>query len=842
VTIELLTSSARWLVAGGGIALLAGALALRRRPGARAVVMPLALVGQLALGVVLGERLLALVAHLATPDGTDYNEYRWIALTPWGRTGLIAGGAVAVAIVALSWRASARLGSPLRRAAVVGLRAGAVGAALVLFLEPAVELRQVAREPNRVAILVDDSASMALQDEPGGATRSERARAILAASSATFADWKRHHLLDFYRFGDSVRPSTAESAAAGPAAGRATLLRDALAQVRSRYQGSDLAGIIVLSDGTATGGLRDGAMGAGAADFLKSLDTHVHGVLAGAPGLKDVAVADVRADEFAFVRTAVKLEAVISSTGFPVRRIPVALRKDGQVLREKWVEVGPGPSTATVEFEFTPARVGKFVYEITTPVADGEAVRTNNSRAFLLRVIRDKIRVLQVAGRPSWDVRALRRMLKSNPNIDLISFFILRTHEDVQPVPQEEMSLIPFPTQELFASELPSFDLIVLQNFEFLPYGIGAYLENIRQYVQGGGGLIMLGGDSSFSSGLYANTPIAATLPVELLPNHLSAAELLDPAPFQPRLTEEGAAHPVTALRYAAADNAALWSALPKLDGTNLVGDARPGATVLAVHPTRKTASGAAMPIIAGSDYHDGRSLVITTDSLWRWGFVAAARPGDDGRHYLKLWENVIRWTIQDPELRYLHVQASAAEYYAGEPIKTRVRLLDRDYSPLAGGAVRVEVRRVEPAGPDGAPQPDKQPSLTAEVTVDQSGQESMDLDGLAKPGAYQITARANVGGRSLEAMDLFMVRAGSVELENPAPSPEILRQVAETTGGRYLGGGGALPPDLPFREPQIVRVDRRTDVELWSRPWILACALLLLGLEWGLRQRSGSL
>jgi hypothetical protein len=84
-----------------------------------------------------------------------------------------------------------------------------------------------------------------------------------------------------------------------------------------------------------------------------------------------------------------------------------------------------------VTFEVTPPRVGRYVYEVSVPIAPGEAVTSNNTRSFVVRVIRDKIRVLQVAGQPSWDVRALRQMLKSNPNVDLISFFILRTQDDV---------------------------------------------------------------------------------------------------------------------------------------------------------------------------------------------------------------------------------------------------------------------------------------------------------------------------------------------------------------------------------------------------------------------------
>src|SRR5690606_22965890 len=187
-------------------------------------------------------------------------------------------------------------------------------------------------------------------------------------------------------------------------------------------------------------------------------------------------------------------EAVIHATGYDARRIPVTLSSDGKAMRRKWIEVGPGDTSVTVAFEFTPSHVGKYVYKISVPAGDDEVVVENNSAWFVVRVIRDKIRVLQVAGQPSWDVRALRGMLKQNPNVDLISFFILRTEDDLRKAPNSEMSLIPFPTEELFEEELPSFDLVVLQNFEFAPYGIGQYLGNIRRYVEGGGGLMMLGG------------------------------------------------------------------------------------------------------------------------------------------------------------------------------------------------------------------------------------------------------------------------------------------------------------------------------------------------------------
>jgi uncharacterized membrane protein len=473
------------------------------------------------------------------------------------------------------------------------------------------------------------------------------------------------------------------------------------------------------------------------------------------------------------------------------------------------------------------------VYEVSVPVAAGEAVTSNNTRSFVVRVIRDKIRVLQVAGQPSWDVRNLRQMLKSNPNVDLISFFILRTQDDVSLVPNDEMSLIPFPTRELFEQQLPSLDLIILQNFEYLPYGIGDYLENIRSYVEGGGGLAMLGGAQSFSSGGYYGTPVAAALPVELY-GPFDSGPVLDIQKFSPQLTEAGQLHPVTSLRYSPEDNRKVWQALPLLEGVNLVAGAKPDATVLAVHPRLKTKSGKPMPVIVSGEYGKGRSLAVTTDTLWRLGFIAAARAGDDGRQYTKFWENTMRWLIQDPDLRNLHVDSDAVEYVPGSPVRVTVRLLGRDYQPLAGGNVSLAIKR-------GADPAHAEQVAEAKIKVADDGTAVHELGGLG-PGVYRVEGHAEIAGRGVDASDIFLVRENGTELDRPVGDPATLQAIATATGGTALGTIDELPRQLAFDPPRIVRVDRRADVELWSRPGLLILVVGLLGLEWLLRQRSGYL
>lgn len=835
MSIELIDSGLRTLlvISFALFLVLSGVLVAMRRPRAAALV---ALLCGLVGAVLAIEQITALLVRSSAPDSVDYNEYRWIFMSPWSRVAMIAGVGAAIVSLVLTGLSTRTTHKPWRWSAIVGLRTAALLTALILFFQPAVELRQVTREPNRIAILVDDSESMELSDRPGQSTRRERVRAFLDKSSSTLESWAQSHSIDLYRFSDELLRSSLESIASTPATGKATLLRLALEQIRKRYEGDKLAGIVALSDGVVTGDLAEIGVGE-FRDFARELDTPVHTLWAAQSGIKDLAVQDLKTDEFAFVRSVTRIEATIHTTGFGQRRVPVTLSSDGKAMRRKWVDLEEGDSSATVFFEFTPSHVGKFVYKISVPVGADEAVVENNSAWFVVRVIRDKIRVLQVAGQPSWDVRAFRGMLKQNPNVDLISFFILRTNDDIKKTGNDELSLIPFPTRELFEQELPSFDLIVLQNFNYGPYGIGRYLENIRSYVEGGGGLAMLGGPLSFSSGRYGGTTLAEALPVELkryTPSDAVTDALLDTKAFQAKLTKTGDIHPVTALRYEASDNQALWSTLPKLQGINKVIRARKGAAVLAVHPTLRDQTNAPMPVIVADDYGKGRSLAVTTDSLWRWGFIAAADDGDDGRHYLKFWDNAIRWLIQDPELRYLHVDSDRNSYSPGDTLRLNIRLLDQDYSPLSEGKVKLKISR-------GFDPEELEEIVTTTITVGAEGEGKFEISDI-EAGVYRVTAEASVRGRKVVAQDIFLVHKASVEKQQPAADPAVLQMLSRLSGGVYIENLSELPADLPFITPKVIRVDKRSDVSLWNLPWLLLCALLFLGLEWLLRQRSGSL
>jgi hypothetical protein len=165
--------------------------------------------------------------------------------------------------------------------------------------------------------------------------------------------------------------------------------------------------------------------------------------------------------------------------------------------------------------------------------------------------------------------------------------------------------------------------------------------------------------------------------------------------------------------------------------------------------------------------------------------------------------------------------------------VRIQTRLSGRDYQPLPNGAIELTIKR-------GADPMRAELVGKATVTTGEDGTASHELGGLA-PGVYRIEAKAMIAGKQVDASDIFLVREGGTELDRPTGDRATLEKLAAGTGGSALGPVDELP-DLELDPPRIVRVDRRTDIELWSRPGLLFLIIGLLGLEWLLRQRSGYL
>jgi len=758
-----------------------------------------------------------------------FNAWRLISLSPWPHWAL---ALLAVAALAAVWLAGRGLRGETRRSRrwiLIGLRALSALLALFLIAEPALQLLQTARVKNRLAVLVDASRSMAFPVEPGGETRSSAASAWIAAHRAELEALEDRVHLEWYTFDKELTPSDPSTLARGaPPRGSATDLVAALKSVASGGTSATrkLAGAVILSDGADNGALASG-LGPAARAELRALGAPITALAVGRSAPRDLAVERISVDDFAFVRNTVTAEVTLTARGFEREKVNLVLRREGTVVASKELQLEPGKERYTVPLSFAPDSTGTFVFTVAAPVFPGEAIAENNSRSFVLRVIRDRVRVLLVAGRPCWDERFLRGLLKQDPNVDLISFFILRTSSD-NSGPQEELSLIPFPIPEIFGQQLRTFDAVIFVDFAYLPYralDIERYLPNIRDYVLAGGAFAMLGGEQSFGEGHYQSTPLQEILPVEATEGLASVSE-----DFRPRLTAEGRRHPLTSLTAGEGPNDAAWNALPALPGLNLT---RPlgvqaGARVLLEAPT-VLVEGRPAPVVAVREVGLGRSLAVTTDSTWFWGFVTSEQEGSAGRAYQRFWNNALRWLVRDPELTQLQVQPDRPAVEPGEPVGLTLSARTPDYGPAAGAQLgaqlvsedgKVVAHAEGVAGPDG----------TVHLEFTPPG-----------PGAYKIVASSERPGFPGErASGAVAVRSSGPEDADAAPRPELLRALAETTGGTFAQLPRSSMPEVKLAEPEVVEVGRRKDVPFWDRWWFLAGLTATLASEWVLRRRWG--
>ena len=469
---------------------------------------------------------------------------------------------------------------------------------------------------------------------------------------------------------------------------------DLLGALKGAAQGSGgvsraLAGVLLISDGADNVQLARG-VGAPEKAQLEALGAPVNTLSVGRPGLKDLAVAALQVDDFAFVRNPLSLEVTLHHQGFGPQPVPVTLTRAGRVITSQTVNLDSSGSTK-LHLTFTPDQTGEFVYSVSVPVLPDEAVVDNNQRAFVLKVIRDRVRVLLVCGHPSWDERFLRGLLRQDPNVDLVSFFILRDASDQLHASQDELSLIPFPTEEIFRTQLHSFDLVILQNFAYRPFSsslkIDSYFPDIKQYVEGGGALLMIGGENSFGEGQYDQTELAEVLPVA------GAGLPGTDDSFKPQLTAEGRRHPVTQLAESGELSARLWGELPPISGLNLV-RAKPGTRVLLAHPLLSVA-GENAPVLAVAEEGRGRSMALMTDSSWRWSFEAAGA-GLGNRHYERFYTNAVRWLVRDPDLTPVKLSVAERTVEPGQAAVFDVRARQTDYGPAAGAQVTLTVFNAE--------------------------------------------------------------------------------------------------------------------------------------------------
>lgn len=720
------------------------------------------------------------------------------------------------------WTSLARVSSRPKKGLLFGLRVLAFVFFIFVLLQPSLEVKQKSAAKNAVAVLLDDSLSMSIKTLPAGKRRFDLVREALDQNPEYFARLKENYRVDFYLASEELRPARLEELDDPfKPLGVDTDFGSVLSKVRERYPENSLRGAILFSDGADLTQLPN-SLSPDLEESITRFKVPIHTFQAGTnEGFKDLGIERAELADFGFVfqPTSVRVALVASSLG--EKNIPLVLKEDNKILASKIVEIRPGQTRYQVEMTFTPEAVGKRIYRLSVPLFAGESIESNNASEFQLQVVRDRLRILHLNGRPSWDTRFLREVLINNPKVDLLSFFILRTLSDDVAATTGELSLIPFPSNLLFTDYLYSFDLIIFHNFKYAPFIDKKYLLNIKRYVENGGAFLMVGGDLSFQNGGYRNTPIEDILPVRFQskPGEIfqESFQLLPPPQF--------ANHPLFRLEKDAESNLRAWRSLPALNGLNAGLIPKKRAQVLAAH----SASGKALPVLAAMKSGKGRAFAVATDSLWNWNFRSVGQ-GGSGRYYQKFWQNLIAWLTDDPETHLIQIQTDKEQYSSGEKVLIQFKVLKEDYNPDPDRPVKLSIRSISK----------KQDLLSEELKTDARGEGAFEFQP-AEDGFYSVKVEAERDDEILSNQAEFRRFSQTLEFERPLINAYLLKKLAEKTGGLYQ----VLKTGVDWQEPTFPDRKRYADarsktVSLGDNWWAYGLIVGFLFIDWWLRRRAG--
>ncbi|HSC89735.1 MAG TPA: glutamine amidotransferase [Polyangiaceae bacterium] len=692
----------------------------------------------------------------------------------------------------------------------------------------------------RVVALVDRSERLLL---PGDTEESRRALGKRAVEA--LRERFRGQRLEVWSFGDGAlvperdgappkgaapngtTPNGASPSSAAPLSAASDLI-GALGEA-AQLPGERPAAVVVLSDGRlSTPGPLEGVPSSGGGSSSEAatvLGRHPTGV-----PLHTVSLAS-RIPRDRSIRAVRTTGSAVAHQAFPLTVEagcePTAWCHDAEiVVRELLEQSAPrelargrvefARGVGVVELSVTVERAGSRVLEVAMETADGDEVPQNDRKLVPIEVRRDRTRILHVAGRPTYDVRALRLFLKADESIDLVTFFILRTPNSRSDAVEGELSLIPFPVDELFTEHLASFDAIILQDIDARAYGLAPYFPALSDYVTKGGGLILVGGPGAYAGGGYAHSPLAEVLPVEVP----ASPDAVVKKSFEPRYTAAGLAAPMLAgLRDA------LGTRLPWLEGANRVGPARPGAFVLWEHPgVEVTGAGRSgpMPLLSLGESGDGRSIALGIDGshLLRFGELGARA---SGRGHTALWEGLLGWLMRDPRYEAAQLRGPSP-CFAGHPFELTVTPL-----PDMADEVTISLERLGDAEP-----------LSAEQAAPRRAQGArsgrpvvVSMPGLPT-GAYAARARV---GEAPAARWVFVCEEGGGSWADSRPDPDRLRKLAELSHGQAVDAAHVDDLPLPAAERVLAFSTSRPLLPDWA--WATLATVAIAAHFW-LRRAGG--
>ncbi|HLG82318.1 MAG TPA: hypothetical protein VKY22_14975 [Bradyrhizobium sp.] len=347
----------------------------------------------------------------------------------------------------------------------------------------------------------------------------------------------------------------------------------------------------------------------------------VHALITGAKNERDRRIAITAAPRFGIVGQTQTITYRLDDQGVTGERAKITIRRDGETISEKTLQSG---QTSSVDVDIK--HEGQNIVEIEASPLENELTPVNNRAVVSIDGVRDKLRVLLVSGEPHSGERTWRNLLKSDASVDLVHFTILRPPEKQDGTPINELSLIAFPTRELFQQKINEFQLIIFDRYARQGVLPVAYFDNIARYVRSGGAVLVSAGPDYASNTSIWRTPLDSVLPAE----PVGVTE----KPFYAHLSDAGKRHPVTRGLEGSNFEPPHWSRFFRtVDTRNAVSP-----------PVMTGANGE--PLLLLSRFGEGRVALLLTDHIWLW-----ARGYEGGGPHLDLLRRMSHWLMKQPDL-----------------------------------------------------------------------------------------------------------------------------------------------------------------------------------------------
>ncbi|MFY9953294.1 hypothetical protein [Bradyrhizobium sp.] len=508
-----------------------------------------------------------------------------------------------------------------------------------------------------------------------------------------------------------------------------TKLFGALSSVLSDVPVDRVAGAFLITDGR----VHDIPANAAAVGF----QAPVHALITGAKGERDRRVAISAAPRFGIVGQTQTITYRLDDQGVTGERARITIRRDGETISERTLQSG---QTSSVDIDIKHA--GPNIVEIEASPLEGELTPVNNRAVVAIDGVRDKLRVLLVSGEPHSGERTWRNLLKSDASVDLVHFTILRPPEKQDGTPINELSLIAFPTRELFQQRINDFQLIIFDRYArqgVLPI---AYFDNIARYVRAGGAVLVSAGPDYASTTSIWRTPLDSVLPAE----PVGVTE----KPYYAHLSDAGKRHPVTRGLEGAATEPPHWSRFFRTVDTKN-----------AINPPVMTGADG-KPLLLLSRFGEGRVALLLSDQIWLW-----ARGYEGGGPHLDLLRRMSHWLMKQPDL---------------DEEALRMQVQGRDLA-VVRQTMADSVAPVTVTSPSGA---------TRELTLSEG-----------EPGEWRATMPANELGlwQATDGTLKALINVGPTnpkEFSEVTSTPDTLKPLAQATGGdaRRVVDGSSV--DLP--------------------------------------------